>query len=362
MKKERLLPASLVIVLDLLLIVAVLCTFSWFHHIKPLWFGLEDDDDLPKTHFTRPSTPATTPTVEDPEEPDDGYDYSGDFGEKFGQLFLKDGEEIISTATEYKSNDMWVTLEEVNTQMVYNGKTYTVQYFVYDIYVRNIENLYTVSVSSREPIEDLMERTEDKSGPLIKEGLPIASVNGDYWGNDKHTYVAVRNGALLRHSKYIESDICVLYYDGTMETISPEEYNWNEIATKSPYQIWNFGPELLDEQGNMITEYNDFDSYVVNQRHPRSSIGYYEPGHYCLVVVDGRSDDSQGVRMIQMAQIYYGLGCKVAYNFDGGDSAQAYFNGEMYRVDQERDEDGDDQRKLYDIVCIGEVRKSGGEE
>jgi hypothetical protein len=367
MKKERLLPAGIVIALDLLLIAAILCTFSWFHHIKPLWFGLEDDNDLPQTHFTKPSdpvvnTPTTSPGENEHEEPGDGYDYSGDFGAKFGNLFLKEGESMIFTDTEYKSEDMWITLEEVNTQMVYNGKTYTVQYFVYDIYVRNIENLYTISVPSREPIEDLMERTDDKSGPLLKDGLPIAAINGDYWGNDKHTYVAVRNGAVLRYSDYIESDICVLYYDGTLETISPDEYDWNEIAAKSPYQIWNFGPELLDDQGEMITDFNNFDSYVVNQRHPRASIGYYEPGHYCFVVVDGRSDDSQGVRMIQMAEIYYALGCKAAYNFDGGDSAQAYFNGEMYRVDQERDEDGEDQRKLYDIVCIGEVRKSGGEE
>ena len=364
MKKERILPAGVVIGLDILLIAAILFTFCWFHHIKPLWFGVEDDVNLPQTHFTKPSTPVqTTPGTStdenDPVEPDDGYDYSGDFGAKFGNLFLKDGEEIISTDTEYKSEDMWVTLEEVNTQMVYNGKTYTVQYFVYDIYVRNIENLYTVSVGTREPIEDLLERTEDKSGPLNKEGTPIAAVNGDYWGNAKHTYVAVRNGAVLRYSDYIESDICVLYYDGTMETITPDEYNWNEIAAKSPYQIWNFGPELLDEQGNMITDFGDFDNYVINYRHPRSSIGYYEPGHYCLVVVDGRSDDSQGVRMIQMAEIYYGLGCKAAYNFDGGDSAQAYFNGEMYRVDQEREEEGTGQRDLYDIFCIGEIRKYG---
>ncbi|MBO5778109.1 MAG: phosphodiester glycosidase family protein [Clostridia bacterium] len=362
MKKERILPAGLVIVLDLLLIAAILCTFSWFHHIKPLWFGLDEDNDVPNTQFTKPITSPSTGPDNAPEVPDDGYDYSGDFGSKFGNLFLKDGESVILTDTEYKSKDMWVTLEEVNTQMYYNGKTYTVQYYVYDIYVRNIENLYTVSVSSREPIEQMVERTEDKSGPLIKDGLPIAAINGDYWGNDKQTLVAVRNGAVLRYSDYIESDICVLYYDGTMETISPREYNWNEIAAKAPYQIWNFGPALLNENSEMITDFKNFDDYVIDQRHPRASIGYYEPGHYCFVVVDGRSDDSQGVRMIQMAEIYYGLGCKVAYNFDGGDSAQAYYDGEMIRVDQERDEDGDDQRKLYDIVCIGEIRKTGVEE
>jgi exopolysaccharide biosynthesis protein len=78
--------------------------------------------------------------------------------------------------------------------------------------------------------------------------------------------------------------------------------------------------------------------------------------------VDGRSSDSQGVRMIQMAEIYYSLGCKVAYNLDGGDSAQAYFNGEMIRIDEERENSGDRQRELFDIVCIGEIRKNGESE
>ncbi len=359
MTKSRMTPAWLLILIDLLLIAAILCTFCWFHHIQNLWFGLEEElPDMPAI-----TKPVTKPDPNDPvvEDPGDGYDYSGDFGAKFGQKFLKEGEEIISTPTEYKDNDMWVTLTEVNREMFYEGtgRTYQVQYFVYDIYVRNIENFYTISVDNRQAIADLMDLKSDKTGTLLKDGLPIAAVNGDYWGNKNHTEIAVRNGIILRHSEYITSDICVLYWNGEMETITPAEYSWDKINAKAPYQIWEFGPALLDADGKKITEYSNdsFDHNVVDQRHPRSSIGYYEPGHYVLVSIDGRSDDSEGVRVAQIAQIYEELGCKVAYNFDGGDSCQAYFNGVMYRVDQERDENGEGQRDLYDIVCIGKVKK-----
>ena len=152
MKKERILPIGVVVALDLLLIGAILCAFCWNHHIKALWIGLDDDENLPQIHFTNSNPPLNDPIEDDPSITDDGYDYSGAFGPKFGQLFLKDGEEIISTANEYKSRDLWITMEEVNTQLVYQGKTDTVQYYIYDIYVRNIENLYTVSTSAREPI------------------------------------------------------------------------------------------------------------------------------------------------------------------------------------------------------------------
>lgn len=380
MKKERILPAWLLIIIDVVLIGAVLCAFSWFHHVRALWGGGNDQSsnaEIAGDRFTNPNSNNNSCNCNcngsgsnqdsnggddtDPENPGDGYDYSGQFGSKFGNLFLKEGEEVISTATEYKSQDMWVTLTEVNRDMYYEGtgRTYTVQYFVYDIYVRNIENLYTISVSEREPIEDLLEKSSDKTGSLLKDGIPIAAVNGDYWGNANHTEVAVRNGVILRHADMITSDICVLYFDGTMETYTPDEYDWNAIASKSPYQIWEFGPGLLDDNGEVITEFSNesYDHNVIDSRHPRSSIGYYEPGHYALVVIDGRSDDSQGVRVAQIAQIYNELGCMQAYNFDGGDSAQAYFNGEMYRVDQEREEAGQGQRDLYDIVCIGEIKK-----
>ena len=71
--------------------------------------------------------------------------------------------------------------------------------------------------------------------------------------------------------------------------------------------------------------------------------------------MDGRSEQSQGVRVIQLGWLFEELGCTVAYNLDGGDSALSYFNGEYHRTDEERALQGEDQRELYDIISIGEV-------
>ena len=306
-------------------------------------------------------------------------DRSGDFGASFPMMFiqdenkinLKDDAEIRKYALDngitlqdhkdgtfiglYRSHDIFISLLEVNTELYYkvNGKTYTVQYFVYDVYVRNIENLFTYHVTKRDySTEELIEKAEKE----ISGGQIIATINGDYIGNKNHCLIAERNGNVLRIPEILESDACVLYYDGTLETFTPETYDWELIKSKNPYQIWNFGPALLDENGKAIEEYDDssYDDHVIDKRNPRAAIGYYEPGHYSLVVVDGRSDDSDGVRMVQLAWLYEELGCKVAYNMDGGDSSQAYWEYEMIRGDEER---GDDQRNLYDIICVGEVSK-----
>ena len=49
-----------------------------------------------------------------------------------------------------------------------------------------------------------------------------------------------------------------------------------------------------------------------------------------LVVVDGREEGySRGVTMSGLAQIMVDLGCRVAYNLDGGGSSAMYWNGRI---------------------------------
>jgi exopolysaccharide biosynthesis protein len=57
-----------------------------------------------------------------------------------------------------------------------------------------------------------------------------------------------------------------------------------EIESGKVWQIFYFGPMLLDEEGHAMKKFNS----DVNPVNPRSVIGYYEPGHYCFLVVDGR--------------------------------------------------------------------------
>ncbi|MBQ3072315.1 MAG: phosphodiester glycosidase family protein, partial [Oscillospiraceae bacterium] len=111
---------------------------------------------------------------------------------------------------------------------------------------------------------------------------------------------------------------CVLYEDGTMETYLAGDVNVEEILSRSPYQSWGFGPALLDADGLPKERFNT----EVERRNPRSAIGYYEPGHYCFLVVDGRrSNYSYGLSMEKLSELFYELGCNVAYNLDGGATA-----------------------------------------
>ena len=76
-----------------------------------------------------------------------------------------------------------------------------------------------------------------------------------------------------------------------------------------------------------MTEFNT----SVATWNPRCAIGYYEPGHYCLVVVDGRQRGySLGLEMTELSKLMKQLGCAEAYNLDGGMTAMMAYGTELY--------------------------------
>jgi exopolysaccharide biosynthesis protein len=125
-------------------------------------------------------------------------------------------------------------------------------------------------------------------------------------------------------------------------------YNIQDILDKNPLQVWSFGPVLLDANGQPRDSYDISDA--VSFPNPRSAIGYYEPGHYALVIVDGRQEGhSAGMRIPQLAQVFADLGCTAAYNLDGGGTAVMMFNGAFFS----RQSNGG--RDLGDILLITEA-------
>ena len=301
-------------------------------------------------------------------------DTSGDFGslypEKFIQddsvVILKDDAQIRAYALQnrltlenaekgtfisfYRSHDVYMSVRQVDEVM--NG--YLARCYVYDIYVRNIENFYTVADKATS-MENLMEKAETDLGCTV-----VGAVNGDYWSNSNHCRVAVRNGILLREPSKVDSDLCVLYRDGTMRTYQSADFDWAAVDAAGPWQVWDFGPALLDENGNPYSSFEPryYDKNLITNTHPRMAVGYHQPGHYTLLSVDGRKKDENGnyiygCSIPSLAQYMKELGCTVAYNLDGGDSAQAYANGDPIRQAEGRDT----QRVISDILCVGEVRK-----
>ena len=78
---------------------------------------------------------------------------------------------------------------------------------------------------------------------------------------------------------------------------------------------------------------------------PRTAIGQISEGHYLLVVSDGRTKESTGLSLRQLAELMQSLGAQVAYNLDGGGSAELWFQGEILNQPA-----GGHERKLTDCI------------
>jgi exopolysaccharide biosynthesis protein len=127
-----------------------------------------------------------------------------------------------------------------------------------------------------------------------------------------------------------------------MITCSADEFDMESVKETGAWQIWSFGPALLDN-GSPKTEFVS----SVTRANPRSAIGCVEPGHYVFVQVDGRIDSSRGMTMEELSQLFASLGCTAAYNLDGGQSAGFTFMGKLWSYPY--------RRAVWDIIYIGEA-------
>ncbi len=180
----------------------------------------------------------------------------------------------------------------------------------------------------------------------------ILAINGDYYGFRDTGYV-MRNGYLYRtKSAGSSQEDLVIYEDGTMEVICEGDVTAEELAEAGAVQIFSFGPGLISD-GTLLVDEDD-EVRRSTSSNPRTAIGMVEPGHYIFVVSDGRTDESEGLDLYQLALICQEYGCTVAYNLDGGGSSTMYFNGEVVNnpVAGHKASSGK-ERSVSDIVYIG---------
>ena len=215
------------------------------------------------------------------------------------------------TEDSYSSPDLSITVSEV--------KEGSLTYYTADIYIRDITCFRTALAKDtygsgfRDSISDMA---------ILNNAL--LAVNGDYYGNTSEG-VVIRNGVIYRANP-TDCDVCVLYYDGTMKVMPGSSFSVEEAIADGAWQAWTFGPALLDSSGEPITAFSSSNRII--SANPRTAIGYYEPGHYCLVVVDGRGESS-GITLSRLSQLFHDLGCTAAYNLDGGNSSIMVWGDEV---------------------------------
>ena len=291
-RKKRL-PLAVVLLLDAVMVGVILLTFATFHHVLPAMVSrwetqkamanmteasptdalLQDEEQNVEqdTEHDKASAPTEEETVPPETEPDNRTEWQKKFADKFT-------DEVVKTANSYTSPEVSITLQTLS----YGEGNKKVTYHVADIYVASLDNFVTHTANNEMRFfgtQDVLE--------MDAAANAILSLSGDFMTYQKGGFL-MRNGQVFTQNDNLDN-ICVLFKDGTMETYEKRTYQIDELMKREPVQVWSFGPVLLDENGKARDWYKDV-STAVSYPNPRSAIGYYEPGHYVFVLVDGRQN------------------------------------------------------------------------
>lgn len=321
--RKRLRPVWIILI-DILAIGVVLNVFALFHHVIPrTGKAITQIVTIAPSPTAKPTASPALGAAEGTTEPTPSPTPApGDFSAIFPAE-----DTGADAAFSYQSEGLRVAVNMVQQN--------DVTYYVADVWVRDISYFQTAFAGGQ-----FGQGQRDDPEKIAQENNAILAVSGDYYGA-RSSGIVIRNGVLYRDSLY--EDVCVLYFNGVMETYTKEEFDLDAAIAGKAWQAWSFGPALL-QNGQPVEKF----SGGIRDHNPRCAIGYYEPGHYCLVVVDGRQEGySYGMTLAELSQLMYSLGCAEAYNLDGGATAQMIFQGEVIN----RPSNGG--RESSDILCFG---------
>ncbi|EFU62799.1 MULTISPECIES: phosphodiester glycosidase family protein [Streptococcus] len=190
-----------------------------------------------------------------------------------------------------------------------------------------------------------------KTSVTATENNAILAVNGDYYGANSSGYV-IRNGVVYRDSvrEDASNGDLAIYKDGSFKIIYEDQVSADQLVQDGVVNLLAFGPSLV-ENGEISVDTNTEVGQAMSSN-PRTAIGIIDENHYIIIVSDGRTSESKGLSLYQMAEVMKSYGVKTAYNLDGGGSSTLYFNGQVINKPTTGGSKIS-ERAVSDIVYIG---------
>jgi len=286
--------------------VLVICAFS---------FVLLDTFVIPKTIATAATTSTTT-------------------SETSATDIKKNQTEAVVTDHSYDDGNIKITLETLEK---YNTKVY-----IADIQVADASFLKTAFAG-----DTYGRNIKETTSTMAENNNAILAINGDYYGFRDDGFV-LRNGVVYRENGTNGEDLAI-DSNGDFSIIDESQTTLDSISDDL-WQVFSFGPALV-KNGDIAVDSSSEVSQSMTSN-PRTAIGQVSKLHYVIIVSDGRTSESAGLSLEELAQLFKDKGCTIAYNLDGGGSSTMYFNGKV--VNNPTDGRNMGEREVSDIVYFGD--------
>ena len=220
-----------------------------------------------------------------------------------------------------------------------NGKRYTPT----EYHQQNNAPLLVVNTTFFEFVHNRNLNAVVNNGQLLAYNIHSTALRG----KDSFTYRHSFAGA-IGISKRRKADIAWLFTDSSAKyplasqqampyfKDSTAVLTRTQIPTTATFKKWKMqtavagGPVLIQDGQIKISnnEEQRFAGKQINDKHPRTAMGYTADGHIVVMVVEGRNPGiAEGANLTQLAQFLQSIGCVEALNLDGGGSSTMLVNG-----------------------------------
>ena len=232
--------------------------------------------------------------------------------------------------TEYLDPTLHVVIE--------SGRKDNCDYWVARVTIAHASQLRTAAAATFEVDYSV------KGVYLAKRQNAVLAIDGDYFSYYPYGIV-LRQGVLYRDKLRKERDVLAIDEDGDFQIFLvpdkgevPAVYNGKKIIN-----AFHFGPALVidGEVGTLDASY----WLAPELKRQRMCIAQTGPLEYMALCCAGPLRGSEGMDLMQFAQLAKELGAVTAYNLDGGDSTMMIFNGEKIN-----DKLNENSRAISDII------------
>ena len=235
----------------------------------------------------------------------------------------------------YSDSNVSITVKEY--------REYDSAIYVADVTVSDVSYLKTALASNT-----YGRNITDTTSKIASGNNAILAINGDYYGARQSGYV-IRNGSLYRNSSG-NRDALAIMKNGEFEFVTEGETSAETLLQNGALQVFSFGPVLLEDGSISVSENDEVGMAMASN--PRTAIGYLGKNHYVFVVSDGRTSESAGLSLYELAEFMQSLGVVDAYNLDGGGSSTMVFKGEVINTPTTNGHSSE-ERAVSDILYIG---------
>jgi len=298
-------------------------------------------------------------------EPEEGEtlanaDLVGSIKAKLDEIAAEDtiGLDAWNTSAEVETTPADTSVGEVQTEVIITDHSYVdenisisvetieengVVFYVADIQLSDVSYLRTAFANNT-----FGRNITQTTSEMAEANGAIFAINGDYYGF-RDTGLIIRNGVLYRDvpENSLSDQSLTIDGEGNFEIVDNSQASGKSLVEEGVLQSFSFGPTLV-EDGQVVAT---VDKTVSQGDNPRTAIGQISPLHYLFIVVDGRTDTSDGMTLQELAQVFVDRGAEVAYNLDGGGSSAMWLNGTLLNNPTNGRRAG--ERNISDIIYIG---------